>query len=225
MTKYRIAESFISINGEASRAGELALFIRFAGCNLNCNYCDTRWANAADVEVTERSANQIIDMISEAGVSNVTLTGGEPMIQPGIEELLGEMRKLSAEAGIRFEMETNGAVDIKPVVDTFPECSITLDYKCPGSGMESFNCLENLRQVRPHDSVKFVVSDVADMDKMREIVEEFDLTKKCKVYVSAVFDRIDPEEIVRYMIDNRLNDYKLQLQMHKYIWDPEERGV
>ncbi len=225
MIKYRVAESFISINGEASRAGELALFIRFAGCNLNCNYCDTEWANKPDVEVTERTASQMIDMIREAGVSNVTITGGEPLIQPGIVDLLSELRKLADETGIRFEIETNGAVDIKPAIEAFPDCSITLDYKCLGSGMEKFNYLDNYRLVRPIDSVKFVVSDEADMDKMREIVEEYDLTKKCKVYVSAVFNRIDPEEIARYMIDNRLNDYKLQLQIHKYIWDPEERGV
>lgn len=88
MSKYKVVERFVSINGEGQRAGELAVFIRFAGCNLNCSYCDTKWANAADVPYEELSAEELYDYIKRTEIKNVTLTGGEPLIAEDIDKLL-----------------------------------------------------------------------------------------------------------------------------------------
>ena len=108
---YKVVETFISINGEGQHAGELALFIRFAGCNLNCNYCDTRWANQPDVVYQEMTETEIKALVADSGVRNVTLTGGEPLLQPGMYQLLETVGSLT---DIRIEIETNGSVDIGP---------------------------------------------------------------------------------------------------------------
>ena len=222
MSKFHVAERFVSINGEARRAGELAVFIRFAGCNLRCNYCDTKWALEKNAPAEIMSEEEIYAYIKETGVKNVTLTGGEPLWQENIERLL---RLLGKDRELRIEIETDGAIDIEPFLNIEGNISFTLDYKCPGSGMEKAMLLSNYEKVRKEDTVKFVVSDKADLDKMKEIIERYDLLDKCKVYVSAVFNRIDPVDIVDYMIENKLNDVRLQLQIHKFIWDPDKKGV
>ena len=252
---FAVAEKFISINGEARRAGELSVFIRFRGCNLRCNYCDTLWAcdaakeeehcaglcaergddtagntsnvcgdNTANDTITEyMTAEEIYRYIKSSGVKNVTLTGGEPMLQKHIKKLL---LMLGEDKELRTEIETNGAVKLTEYYEEMPEnISFTVDYKCPGSGMEKTMILENFEKLRNCDTVKFVVSDRNDLEKMSEIIEGYSLTEKCMVYVSAVFGRIEPREIVDYMIENRLNDVRLQLQLHKFIWDPDKRGV
>lgn len=244
--EYRVVEKFISINGEGQRAGELSAFIRFAGCNLRCNYCDTAWALSHKVGETE-TTEDIIGFIRESGVRDVTLTGGEPLDRPGIAELIARLLIQDADDDsrcLRVEIETNGAVPVEEtreavrrilgevshetsatVEEIMNRLSMTLDYKCPGSGCESAMLMENYECVEPQDTVKFVVSDTADLDRMREIVERYKLTEKCTVYVSAVFGRITPADIVDYMKQYCMNDVRLQLQIHKYIWDPQLRGV
>ena len=228
---FRVAECFLSINGEARRAGELSAFIRFTGCNLKCNYCDTSWACDANAPYELMTAEDIHNYIKELNVKNVTLTGGEPLLQPEFSALLLE---LLSDKRLRVEIETNGAVDITPLINEVTtnlgkaaaeRMSFTLDYKCPGSGMESFMNPKNFTAARHVDTVKFVVSDERDLDKMSEVCAKYGLTDKLQVYVSAVFDRISPETIVGYMITHNLNDIRLQLQLHKYIWDPDKRGV
>ena len=222
MSEYKVAEIFTSINGESRRAGETAVFVRFTGCNLRCNYCDTLWALEKDAPFTAMSGEEIYDYIRESGIKNVTLTGGEPLIQPGVNELI---ERLLEDENLRVEIETNGAVDIRPFMKASDRLSFTVDYKCPGSGMESGMVMSNFEAVGPGDTVKFVVSDEADLDKMCEIVNEYHLTEKAAVYVGAVFGRIDPQQIVEYMLKHKMNDVRLQLQMHKFIWAPDERGV
>lgn len=223
MQKFLVAEKFISINGEAKRAGELSVFIRFAGCNLRCNYCDTLWACDEAAAVELMSAEEIYQYIKASGVKNITLTGGEPMLQKDIKLLLD---KLGEDRNLRTEIETNGAVSLEEYYKSVPEnISFTVDYKCPGSGMEHAMKLQNFENIRSCDTVKFVVSDRKDLDKMSEIVERYSLTEKCTVYVSAVFGRIEPREIVDHMVEKKMNDVRLQLQIHKYVWDPQARGV
>lgn len=218
-----VAERFISINGEARRAGELSVFIRFRGCNLRCSYCDTLWACEEDAQAEKMTAEEIYDYIKKSGIKNVTLTGGEPMLQKNIGKLL---EILAGDRELRTEVETNGAVPLTEYYSKMPEnISFTVDYKCPGSGMEKAMHLPNFEEIRSVDTVKFVVSDQNDLDRMRDIIETYDLTGKCVVYVSAVFGRIEPAEIVDYMNEYKLNDLRLQLQMHKFIWDPDARGV
>ena len=219
---YKVVETFISINGEGQHAGELALFIRFAGCNLNCNYCDTRWANQPDVVYQEMTETEIKVLVTDSGVRNVTLTGGEPLLQPGMYQLLETMGSLP---DIRIEIETNGSVDIGPYMTLIRRPAFTLDYKLPGSGMEAGMNTENYRYLTKEDTVKFVISDKADLTRAREIIEQYQLEGRCGIYYSPVFGRIQPAEIVDDMIEHRLNGVHMQLQMHKFIWDPEQRGV
>ena len=223
MNGFSVVEKFISINGESRRAGELAVFVRFRGCNLRCNYCDTLWACEDTAECEYMSAQEIYEYIKSTGIKNVTLTGGEPMLQKDIKELL---KHLGGDRDLRIEVETNGAVLLDEYYRIMPEnVSFTVDYKCPGSGMEKLMCLRNFEEIRELDTVKFVVSDRNDLDCMVKIIDTYRLTEKCMVYVSAVFGRIEPQEIVEYMTEHKLNDVRLQLQMHKFIWDPDKRGV
>lgn len=223
---YHVVETFISINGEGKRAGQLALFLRFAGCNLNCEYCDTKWANEKGVAYKEYTTDALCSMIKESKVKNVTLTGGEPLIQPHMDKLLQRLRK---EQDLRVEIETNGSVALKDYLLTetiVDNVSFTLDYKTAVSGMEEKMCMENYKYLRPQDTVKFVVGSIEDMQKAKEIITNYHLVEKgCGIYLSPCFGKIEPAQMVEFLIENKLNDVNVQLQLHKFIWDPEKRGV
>ncbi|MBQ8148112.1 MAG: putative 7-carboxy-7-deazaguanine synthase QueE [Lachnospiraceae bacterium] len=220
--EYKVVETFVSINGEGQWAGELALFIRLAGCNLNCNYCDTTWANEPSVAYKSMTKEAIASRVREAGVRHVTITGGEPLIQAGIGELLEHLGTIP---DIQVEIETNGSVDIEPFVNLKVRPSFTLDYKLPGSGMNTFMKVENYRFLTLKDTVKFVVSDKQDLEVAGNVIETYGLQGICGIYLSPVFGRIEPAEIVEYMVEHRLNQVHVQLQLHKFIWDPQQRGV
>lgn len=215
-------EKFVSINGEARCAGELACFIRFAGCNLNCSYCDTKWANEKNAPYEILSEEEIYGYIKDTNVKNVTLTGGEPLIQDNIKRLI---TMLSRDKSLRIEVETNGAVDLKEYYDIGDNVTFTVDYKLPKSGMEDKMCMDNFKNIRSTDTVKFVVSDYNDLLKTKEIIDRYELDKKTMVYISACFREIKNEDIVKFMIDNNMNSVRLQLQIHKYIWSPDKKGV
>ncbi|MCR4610712.1 MAG: putative 7-carboxy-7-deazaguanine synthase QueE [Lachnospiraceae bacterium] len=216
----QVVEKFVSINGEGTRAGELAVFIRFKGCNLSCSYCDTSWANEDDVSYEEMSAEEIFEYIKETGVSNVTLTGGEPLLQNNIDTLID---MIACDDMLRVEIETNGSVDISTF--TRERVSYTMDYKLPVSGMEQAMCYSNFNYLNEDDTIKFVVGSKEDLERSLEIIKKYKLIGRCNVYFSPVFGKIDPELIVEYMKDNRLNDVRVQLQLHKMIWNPDKRGV
>lgn len=222
MGKYHVAEKFISINGESRKAGELSCFIRFAGCNLNCSYCDTKWANEPHAPYEIMSEEEIYAYIKDTGITNVTLTGGEPLLQENIERLL---RLLSKDPDLYIEIETNGSIPLEPYIGISDRISFTMDYKAKSSGMEAHMYLRNLEILRTGDTVKFVVSDTEDLNMMKKMIETYHLTERTKVYVSAVYNAMKPDEIVKYMIENGLNKVRLQLQMHKYIWEPDRKGV
>ncbi len=219
---YNIAEKFLSINGEGIFAGQLAVFIRFCGCNLNCSFCDTTWANNLKKPFELLDEDQIYEYIKSQGVRNVTLTGGEPLIQKNIRVLL---ERLALDKSLRVEIETNGSVDISEFFDIENRPSFTVDYKLPGSKMEDRMFLLNFSRVSSCDTVKFVVSDLDDLLKAKYVTERFDLSKRCHVYLSPVFGKIEPEKIVDFMKANHMTDINLQLQIHKIIWDPNKKGV
>lgn len=219
---FNIAEKFVSINGEGVLAGQLAVFIRFTRCNLRCSYCDTSWANDCNAPCTVMTEDEIYEYIRSTGVKNVTITGGEPLIQDDIRVLL---EKLASDKKIHVEIETNGSQDISKYFDIPNRPSFTVDYKLPGSGMEKEMFLLNFSRVTSDDTVKFVVSDRTDLEKALNVIKRFELTEKTNVYLSPVFGSIDPEEIVEFMKDNSLNGVRLQLQIHKIIWDPDKKGV
>lgn len=217
----KVVEKFVSINGESRRAGELAVFIRFRGCNLRCCYCDTKWANEKDCEFEELTIEEIVSYIISTNVKNVTLTGGEPLLQLEMGSLL---QALAQHPEIRVEIETNGSISIEPFCNEYRP-SFTMDYKLPESGSENDMYLENFCLLKNTDTVKFVCSSIDDLEKAKYMVEKYHLTKVCAVYISPVFGKIEPADMVNYMIENNLNDIKLQIQMHKVIWDPNLRGV
>ncbi len=222
MGKYKIAEKFVSINGEGRKAGQLSTFIRFVGCNLNCEYCDTKWANEVNAPYEIMSEEEIYAYIVETGVENVTITGGEPLIQENIIRLL---TLLSKDDNLYIEIETNGSVSIEPYVSLSDRLTFTLDYKLSASKMEDKMLIANYRLLRACDTVKFVVANECDLNKTREIVDEHLLNIGCGIYISPVFGEIEPSEIVDYMVSNKMNKVNAQLQLHKFIWDADKRGV
>lgn len=220
--KYNVIEKFLSINGEGMRQGHLCTFIRFKGCNLRCKYCDSAYSYDPTESADEMTADEIIQYCKEQGADMVMLAGGEPMFQPGILDVIQKL----CQAGFSVEIETNGSIDIHDVAaikENRPY--ITLDYKTSASGMERHNLLSNYDVLTEKDSVKFVCGSVADLDKMVQIVNQYQLLQKCNVLISPVWNEIDPQDIVTYMQNHHLNGYKMQMQIHKYIWDAEKRGV
>lgn len=220
---YKVAEIFTSINGEGLRAGELAVFIRLCGCNLRCSYCDTMWANSENAPHSEMTADEIRTAVLETGVKNVTLTGGEPLAAPYAKELL---ENLLQDDRISMEIETNGSVNIGEFASLQNRPIFTLDYKLPSSGMEDKMLLaENIPYIQKKDCMKFVAGSEKDLIRAAEIIEKYNLTDRCHVYLSPVFGKIDPAFMVEFMKERKLNHTRLQLQLHKFIWDPNERGV
>ena len=218
---FKVVESFVSINGESTRAGELAVFIRFKGCNLNCSYCDTKWANETNAEYKNMSVNEICAFVKNTGVKNVTLTGGEPLLQNDVENLIEAL----ISQGNRVEIETNGSISLEKFALLKNRPVFTMDHKLPSSNMEKYMCLENFEFLNEHDTVKFVSGSIEDLKKAEEIMKKYNLVKKCHVYISPVFGRINPADIVDFMIKRNLNGVRVQLQLHKFIWEPDRRGV
>lgn len=219
---FNIAEKFISINGEGVKAGQTAVFIRFTGCNLSCSYCDTKWANEKNVPYTKMTAEEIVCYIKNTGIKNVTLTGGEPLIQSNVKLL---MELISKENDLCCEIETNGSVSLKPFSDIKNRPSFTMDYKLPSSGMENYMMTENFNLLTLRDTVKFVSGNYDDLMRAKEIMDKYKLYGKVNLYISPVFGSIEPVEIVKFMTENKMNNVNLQLQMHKIIWDADMKGV
>lgn len=222
MINYKVVEIFESINGEGKKAGQLALFIRFQKCNLNCSYCDTKWANKDDSPYSLMSLEELYKKVVESGIKNITITGGEPLLQENIEIFL---KKLAENPEISVEIETNGSINLKKFREIKNGPSFTMDYKLPKSNMEKFMDLENFKYLTKKDTVKFVASDIDDLEIAREIIEKYSLVEKCAVYISPVFGKIELSSIVDFMKKYNMNGVNMQLQIHKIIWDPEAKGV
>jgi len=220
---FKVVEKFISINGEGQRSGELAVFIRLAHCNLSCSYCDTLWANHEGVSYTEMTKEDILDYIVQSGVSNITLTGGEPLLHENTKELIELITKNKS---LHLEIETNGSIPLKNfLLEGRSNLSFTVDYKSPSSLMEKEMDLSNYEFLSMEDTVKFVVGDPKDLVQAHDIIQTHQLVKKCKVILSPIFGQIEMVDIVDYMKKHLLNDVKLQMQLHKIIWAPDKIGV
>ncbi|MBQ5316466.1 MAG: putative 7-carboxy-7-deazaguanine synthase QueE [Oscillospiraceae bacterium] len=217
--EYKVSEIFTSINGEGERAGEPAVFVRLTGCPLRCSYCDTAYALSFDSPHTVMTEDDIAAYITESGIRNVTLTGGEPLASKGVRTLLERLSQLP----VRVEIETSGCVDVSICRGIVPAPVLTIDYKLPSSGMESRMIRANFMSLSPDDTVKFVAGSREDLDRALEVIREFSLS--CHIHISPVWGRIDPQEIVAFMLEHRLNGVKLQLQLHKIVWDADKRGV
>ncbi len=227
-----VAERFVSLNGEGPRAGKRAAFVRFRGCNLACSYCDTRWACDPACPVAWESIDGLASFVAAQEAELVTLTGGEPMLQPALAPLVERLAGLSR---VRFvEIETNGAVDVGPIVRLRADLArrpegvrvgLTMDWKLPSSGMERHMVRGNIALLGVDDTVKFVIGDEADLRRAAEAVRAFDLTSRCNVYFSPVFGAVDPADIARFVVDGRLDGVTLQVQLHKILWPGQEKGV
>lgn len=218
----KVVEIFPSIEGEGKRAGALTTFIRLYGCNLNCSYCDTRYGCEGD-NYEIMSVDEIVRRCKQHDLKNITITGGEPLIHPGIEVLLRELVELKYEINV----ETNGTV-VPIHVPRESESWLgnifyTMDYKCPSSGMEGHMNGNALKKLTKNDVLKFVVGSEEDLEKALEVIETLDPV--AQIYFSPVFDKIVPCRIVEYLIEKHMTKCKMQIQMHKVIWDPETRGV
>ena len=219
----KVVEIFLSIEGEGKRAGLPAVFIRPAGCNLHCSYCDTRYA-CDKPEYTEMSIKQILEKVESFGCQRVTLTGGEPLIHGGVKQLIDALCTNDFEVNV----ETNGSVDVYPFrVDDegleYENLFFTIDYKCPSSEMEYKMVESNFIYASEEDVVKFVVGSKEDMDKALEVIRKS--VTVAQVYFSPVFGKIEPKEIVEFILEKKAFDVSVQIQMHKVIWEPEMRGV
>lgn len=217
----KVVEIFQSIDGEANRAGFITNFIRLSECNLRCSYCDTCYAQN-ESDGVEMNVNEILNKL-DFNIKNVTLTGGEPLLH---KENASCLLKKLIENGFNVSVETNGSINIKEYIEEFPTVSYIVDYKSPSSNMENKMILENFEVVRNIDCVKFVVSNLEDLKTMEKVYKEKNLEdRNINVFVSAVFNEINFEDIVNYLKLRKLNGIRLQLQMHKIIWNPMKKGV
>lgn len=212
---YSVNEIFTSIEGEGIRTGFLSTFVRFNGCNLACGYCDTKYAQ--EPQEPNMSCNDILEAVSQSGCGRVTLTGGEPLFRGYMQELIQELSWL----GYHVNIETNGSI-ILPDCVTLPGVFVTMDWKCPSSGQNGSMKSENLKKLALVDVLKFVVATEEDLAEFKRIYEQ-DLV--CTYVLSPVFGAIEPKALVEFIKENKMNNAMVQVQLHKIIWDPNERGV
>lgn len=219
----RVIEIFKSIDGEGKRTGRVATFIRLAGCNLRCGYCDTTYSfDPSNAE--EMSVQEIVNKCIDLGAPLITLTGGEPLIHKDVRELMQEL----SNSGFYINIETNGSVDLTPFLEDRQkydqQVMFTVDYKTKYSGMnhkmnhKSFEGLDARR-----DIVKCVVGNKEDMDDALKYLDGFGIP--FDIWFSPVFGAIEPKEIVDYVLSKKRYDITVQVQLHKIIWDPNKRGV
>lgn len=210
----RVNEIFRSIQGESTYAGLPTIFIRTTGCNLRCGWCDTKYAYN---DGTEMMIVDIIKKIESLGGRLVEITGGEPLLQEGIPDLI---RRL-LDKGFSLMIETNGSMDIG-LVDR--RAIIVIDVKCPGSGMSEKMRLENLDILSKKDQVKFVIADRCDYVWTVDILNRHRHLKDLTILLSPAFGLVRPEDLASWILEDNLN-VRLQLQLHKYIWGNSVRGV
>src|SRR5438477_7231129 len=210
-----INEIYHSIQGESTWAGEACVFVRLTFCDLRCNYCDTEYAF---YEGRKQTLQEIVDAVAAFQCPLVEITGGEPLMQKNVLPLM----TMLADAGQTVLLETSGAHDISKVD---PRVHRIMDLKTPGSGECARNLFSNIEHLTKRDEVKFVIGSRADYEWSREKMREHNLAARCHaVLFSPIFGRIDPREIVEWMLADNI-EARFQLQMHKFIWSPTTRGV
>lgn len=210
----KINEIYRSIQGESSKAGLPCVFIRLTYCNLRCSYCDTEYAF---YDGKDMSVEEIIVEVKKYDCKLVELTGGEPLFQ---DESIELMKKLCDE-GFEVMLETGGSL---PVKNIDKRVMIILDLKCPSSRMMKKNLYENLDFIKPTDEIKFVIGTREDYEWTKEILKKYDLENKCIVLFSVVFGTLEPVKLVEWILEDNLK-IRFQLQMHKFIWEPNAKGV
>jgi len=212
----RVNEIFYSIQGESSYAGRPCLFIRLTGCNLRCSYCDTQYAY---YEGAEMSVADILQRAQSINCRLAEVTGGEPLLQDEAPELIEGL----LDSGWTVLLETNGSKDISRVDR---RCIKIVDFKCPSSGEAGSNDFANIDRLQDHDEVKCVIGNRHDYEFACNIYYAVRQNPECRssVLFSPVFDWLAPEKLAEWVLADQLK-VRLNLQLHKYIWDPTQRGV
>jgi 7-carboxy-7-deazaguanine synthase len=210
-----INEIYHSVQGESTWVGSPCVFVRLTFCNLRCNYCDTEYAF---YDGTKNNLAEILDAVATYRCRLVEITGGEPLLQKNVLPLMA----LLCDSNYTVLLETSGAHDISKVD---PRVHRIMDLKTPGSGEVEKNLWSNIDHLAARDEVKFVMGSREDYEWSRDKVERYDLPSRCRaVLFSPIFGRIDPREIVEWILADNLT-VRFQLQMHKFIWRPTQRGV
>lgn len=210
----QLIEMFASIQGETSFSGLPTAFIRLAACNLRCSWCDTTYSFGKG---TAYSFSSILDQVKKYGCRHVCITGGEPLLQPKVHSLMS----LLCDQGYILSLETSGSLCTKEID---PRVHVILDIKCPASKMSHKNYWPNLNGIRPIDEVKFVVQDETDYKYALEVCQNHQLFTRTKVLFSPVFGILDPKILVSWILRDKL-PARLNMQIHKFIWSPETKGV
>lgn len=245
-----VIEIFASIDGEGSRQGLLTTFLRLHDCNIRCSYCDTTYSYGIDSVFTEMTAAEVANVIESLGNHRITITGGEPLLQEAaVVELIDELNRrnvqtmqdnTSGQAGSTciididkfdkremlnnslydFNIETNGTI-----IPSFHRDNVwfTYDYKTPSSLAEESMNVDIFKVATERDLIKFVVGSPEDLDCMRRIIDQYPTA--AQIYVSPVWGQIEAVSIIDYMKAYNLQNVRFQLQIHKFVWDPDAKGV
>jgi len=210
----RITEIYKSIQGESSFTGLPCVFVRTTGCDLRCRWCDSEFTFTGGVQM---SVDDIMSRVEQYNCDLVELTGGEPLLQPDIDELA---RRL-CDAGNTVLIETGGHGDISTLDSRVVRI---MDLKCPASGECERNLWSNLEHLRRSDEVKFVIANRGDYEWARATIRQHRLEDRAKILISTAYGLAQPKEVVDWMLEDGLRA-RFQLQAHKYVWPPDARGV
>jgi 7-carboxy-7-deazaguanine synthase len=223
----KVCEIFTSIQGESTYAGLPCVFVRLSGCNLRCIYCDTVYARddasdeardkASDKESTEMSIEEIVESAHGFGIRLIEITGGEPLMQKETSALIERLLNI----GFTVLIETNGSISIK---DLDERAIIIMDIKTPASGMFKNMDLLNLKYLKAKDEVKFVITGRNDYEWAKSFIKDYRLTDKCSILFSPAYGMLLPSDLAGWIIRDRL-PVRFNLQLHKYIFSSDERGV
>ncbi|CBK40025.1 putative Radical-activating enzyme, radical SAM superfamily [Nitrospira defluvii] len=210
----KVTEIFHSIQGESTYAGRPCVFVRLTGCPLRCTWCDTAYAFYGGRDLT---IDDIVNQVRAFSCDLVEVTGGEPLSQPASLPLLTRL----CDEGFEVLVETSGAIE---TIGVDRRVHVILDVKCPGSGMTDRMCWSNLDRLAPQDEVKFVIKDRVDYEWAREVLHRHELPGRCTVLMSPVFGEVEVRYLAEWILADKL-PVRFQLQMHKFIWAPDMRGV
>lgn len=208
----QVNEIYASIQGESSFAGRPCAFVRLTGCALRCVWCDSTFTFH---EGRRQTVASVLDEVRATGLPLVEVTGGEPLLQPNVHGLI----RVLCDEGRTVLVETGGDQDISAVD---PRAIVIMDVKCPGSGMMDRMDRANLDRLLPHHEVKFVLAGRADYEWARTLIRDRRLDARCAVLVGCVFEALTPADLAAWIVEDRL-PVRFQIQLHKIVWDPNER--